>query len=280
MSFSVVIPARFGSTRLPGKPLADIHGKPMIVRVLEQARKSSAEEIVIAADDEKIRAPVEAAGGQFMMTRTDHPSGSDRVMEVAEKRAWPDDRVVINVQGDEPLIPAAVIDQVANMLQQQTAIGVATLCHRIDDRADIFDPNLVKVVLGQMPGEAPDPRRRQEDDLDPSQPRGCSSRALYFSRAPIPWKRGDFETPDVTKPEYSGIWWQHIGIYGYRVSSLRTFVSLKPSELEMTESLEQLRLLENGIEIAVAPALETVSPGVDTPADLEKVRREFLQKRA
>ncbi len=247
--FSVVIPARFASTRLPGKPLADLQGKPMIVRVIEQVRASRARDIVVAVDDEKLSAAVASTKCKLLMTRNDHPSGSDRVMEVVEQMAWPDDHIVVNVQGDEPLIPPSVINQVADLLGKNLTLGVATLCHPIFDIAEMLDPNVVKVTLSQ------------------------TGRALYFSRAPIPWQRGEFNKTAASEMRLEGHWFKHIGIYAYRVGVLRQFVQLKPSMLEVTESLEQLRLLENGFTIAIEPALEPVVGGVDTEADLERVRK-------
>lgn len=235
--FHVVIPSRYGSSRLPGKPLADIGGKPMIVRVVEQVRRSAVDQIVVATDDQRIVDVVVAAGYAAELTSTAHRSGSDRVMEVVNKLGWTDEAIVINVQGDEPLIPPAVIDQVAEMLHDQSEFQVATLCHETRDPAEFDDPNCVKVVLGS------------------------NGRALYFSRARIPFPR------DTTFQSA----WRHVGIYGYRVAALRRFVELPPGGLETTESLEQLRLLENGIPILVAPAVTTVPGGVDTPADLERV---------
>lgn len=247
--FSVVIPARYASTRLPGKPLADIAGLPMIVRVARQALSSGAREVVIATDDDRVRSAVRKHGLDAVLTRTDHQSGSDRVMEVVAAKGWAPDHIVINVQGDEPLIPPAVIEQVATLLIDNPSVSVATLCEAIDDVARVFDPNVVKVV------------------------RSVDGRALYFSRAPIPWRRDDFASPD-----RSGLvlreqaWWRHIGIYGYRVAVLARFCDLPTGLLERIEALEQLRLLENGIDIIVGDAVAEVPGGVDTPADLDRVR--------
>ena len=248
MRFAVVIPARFASTRLPGKPLLDIGGKAMIVRVAEQALASSADAVVVATDDARVLDAVSATPAEAMLTRKDHPTGSDRVMEVVERQGWGDDDVVVNVQGDEPLIPPRVIDQVAGLLADG-ACGVATLCEPIMRREDVFDPNVVKVVVNGV------------------------GRALYFSRAPMPWWRDGFagdEAPSLTIA--AGLWKRHIGIYAYRVGTLREFVGWLPSPLEQTEALEQLRLLDHGRDIAVADAVEPVPGGVDTPADAERVR--------
>lgn len=246
MSFHVVIPARYGSMRLPGKPLMEIAGKPMIVHVLEQCRKSDARASWVATDDERIAEVVREAGGDALMTRDDHLSGTDRLQEVAARLALGDDDIVVNVQGDEPLIPPAVINQVASNLSRDSRFGIATLCEPIPDAPTLFDPNVVKVVA---------------DD---------TGRALYFSRAPVPWHRDAFSTDTTTLPD--GQWWRHIGIYAYRVGLLHRFVGWPPSTLERTESLEQLRAMANGVAIHVASACETVPAGIDTPTDLERMR--------
>ena len=254
MRFAVVIPARYASTRLPGKPLLDIGGKPMIVRVAEQALRSAAEHVVVATDDARVRAAMADIGVVAAGTRADHPTGSDRVMEVVEQQGWPDDAIVVNVQGDEPLIPPVVIDQVAGLLGDGR-YGVATLSEPIARREDVFDPNIVKVVVNR------------------------DGRALYFSRAPMPWWRDGFAAgagaggagPD--GDALPTLWKRHIGIYAYRVATLRDFVGWPPSPLETTEALEQLRLLDHGVDIAVADAVAAVPGGVDTPADAERVRQ-------
>ncbi len=246
-SFKVVVPARYGSSRLPGKPLADLHGKPMVVRVAERCAASGAEEVVVATDDERILEVVKSAGFEAVMTRADHASGSDRVMEVVRLRGWDDHVIVINVQGDEPQIPPAVVMQVAQILQADPSRPVATLCEPIREAAVLSDPNVVKLV------------------------RDRRGRALYFSRAPIPFER-DEASRDSGPERGRPIGLRHIGIYGYRVSALQQFVELPVSDLERVEKLEQLRLLDNGIQIFVGEACETVPAGVDTPADLERVR--------
>jgi len=245
VSYRVVIPARYGSTRLPGKPLVDLAGKPMIVRVVERARKSGAASVVVATDDGRVADAVAASGGIAMLTRDDHPSGSDRVMEVVEACGWSDGEVVVNVQGDEPLVPPAVIDQVAALLDDGK-FRVATLSEPITRPADVFDPNIVKVVTN------------------------LSGRALYFSRAPIPWSREAFANgpPAAIGDGFA----RHIGIYAYRVEALRAFVGYPTSALEKAEALEQLRLLDQGHDIVVAHAVEPVPGGVDTPADADRVR--------
>ncbi len=259
--FKVVIPARFGSTRLPGKPLADLHGLPMVVRVVRQAEQSGAAAVVVATDDERVRAAVESAGGEACLTRPDHPSGSDRIMEVAEQMGWAGDAIVVNVQGDEPLIPPQVIGQVADLLLQDPDTGVATLCEPITDLAQVFDPNVVKVVRG-------------EDGF-----------ARYFSRAPLPYAREVFPAATDQARRSGGVaagpvpearaWFRHIGIYGYRLAALRQFVGLPVAALERIEALEQLRLVAHGIGIRVAEAAAAVPPGVDTESDLERVRRQL-----
>ena len=260
MSFRVVIPARFASSRLPGKPLLDLSGKPMIVRVAEQAARSGARGVVVATDDERVLRAVEGARverAEAVLTRADHPSGSDRVMEVAANAGWRDEEIVVNVQGDEPLVPPAVIDQVAALLREASSqpeplvckspCSVATLCEPIARPGDVFDPNIVKVVVNGQ------------------------GRALYFSRAPVPWSRAAFS--EGVPAELAAGWQRHIGIYAYRVDALREFVSWPVGHLERVEALEQLRLLERGRDIAVAEAVAPVPGGVDTPADAERVRR-------
>ena len=247
--FKVVIPARYASTRLPGKPLADIDGVPMIVRVARQAERSGADEVVVATDDERVRKVVTSAGHDARMTRADHASGSDRVMEVADLAGWPPSAVVVNVQGDEPLIPPQVIEQVARVVLDDPALGVATLCEPVTDLSQVLDPNVVKVVAG------------------------ADGFARYFSRAPIPFAREAFAAriPTGAVPE-PDVWFRHIGLYAYRLSALRRFVNLPVGRLERVEALEQLRLVENGIGIRVVCAAARVPGGVDTPADLERLR--------
>jgi 3-deoxy-manno-octulosonate cytidylyltransferase (CMP-KDO synthetase) len=246
----VVIPARFASTRLPGKPLVEIAGRPMIVHVVERALQSGALDVVVATDDTRVAKAVAAAGHQVALTRTDHPSGSDRVMEVVQQRGWPDDDLVINVQGDEPLIPPALIAQTAGLLEGAADAAVATLCEPLRSRRLLFDPNVVKVIAGQH------------------------GLALYFSRAPIPYARDEFSQrpPEDDALPTRPVWFRHIGIYGFRVGALARFVALPPSPLEQTEALEQLRMLDNGMAIRVAEALQAAPGGVDTPEDLARVR--------
>ena len=248
-AFVVVIPARHASTRLPAKPLADIAGVPMVVRVAQRARSSGASEVIVATDDRRVVDVTDAYGIRSMLTDPQHRSGSDRVMEVVARAGLAADAVVVNVQGDEPLIPPGVIDQVAQRLHADPDIGVATLCEPIASVADLQNPNVVKVV------------------------RDLAGRALYFTRAPVPWWRDGFVPDRMPGSLPAGSWWRHIGIYGYRVKTLETYCRLPPSDLEQWESLEQLRLLSHGIPIAVDPAVAAVPAGVDTPEDLERVRR-------
>lgn len=248
--FRVVIPARFASTRLPGKPLADIGGKPMIVRVAEAAQRSAAAEVIVASDQIDIHVAVTEHGFPAVLTRPDHPSGTDRIAEVVELQGWADDDIVVNVQGDEPLIPADLINAVAAALEADPEASIATASHAIHDAADAFNPNVVKVVTDQR------------------------GRALYFSRAPIPWHRDGFAHDRDTLPADLNLQ-RHIGIYAYRVSFLRRYGSLLPSPIERWESLEQLRALWHGDAIVVVETKAAPPAGVDTPEDLARVRKLF-----
>lgn len=252
MSYKVVIPARMGSTRLPGKPLREIAGKPMIRWVVEAAQKSSAEQIIVATDDPAIASAVEAFGGTASITRADHESGTDRLQEVAEQWGWSAETVVVNLQGDEPLMPAAVIDQVAHNLLHCKEASVATLSEPITSVTQLFDPNAVKVVSD------------------------VNGRALYFSRAPIPYGR---ETYAGTAPELplAGLAQRHLGLYAYRVALLHEFVRWPPAALEQWEKLEQLRVLANGHMIHIAQACQEVPGGVDTETDLQRVSDLLLE---
>lgn len=247
MAFTVVIPARYASTRLPGKALVDIAGKPMVQHVYERACESQADRVVVATDDERIAAVVEGFGGTSVMTSADHPSGTDRIEEVVRLLGLEDDALVVNVQGDEPLIPATVIDQVAENLAAHPEAGIATLCEPIDSIEDFINPNIVKLVAD------------------------VNGLALYFSRAPIPWDRDGFTTGS-SSGEVPANARRHLGIYAYRVSLLKQFVGWPPAQLEQYESLEQLRALANGARIHVDDAAAPVPAGVDTAADLEAVR--------
>ncbi len=247
MVFHVVVPARYASTRLPGKPLADIAGKPMIVRVVEAALMSAAGDVHVATDDERVRAAVEAHGYAVRMTRGDHASGTDRIAEVADALGWHDDEIVVNVQGDEPLIEPALIDAVAQALARDDEAMVATAAQPLNSAGDFFSYNVVKVVCNSV------------------------GRALYFSRAPIPWARDAFAVDRERLPADLGAL-RHIGIYAYRAGFLRRFGGLAPSPLESTEALEQLRVLWHGYGIRVITVDHPPEPGVDTPEDLERVR--------
>jgi 3-deoxy-manno-octulosonate cytidylyltransferase (CMP-KDO synthetase) len=245
--FVVLIPARLGSSRLPDKPLADIAGLPMVVRVARQAAQSGAQRVVVAADDVRIVDACAAHGVTAVLTRTDHPSGSDRLAEACDRLGLADDAVVVNVQGDEPLIDPALVQAVADELRQRPDCVMSTAAHAIGSVEDFLNPNVVKVVLD----------RRQT--------------ALYFSRAPIAWWRDGMPGgAPVALPSPPPL--RHIGIYGYRAGFLRRFPALEPAPLERTESLEQLRTLWHGERIAVHVTRLEPGPGVDTPTDLERVR--------
>ncbi|AOE61559.1 3-deoxy-manno-octulosonate cytidylyltransferase [Pseudomonas corrugata] len=248
VDFTVVIPSRFASTRLPGKPLLSIAGKPMIQHVWEQACRSSARRVVVATDDQRIVEACEGFGAEVVMTREDHNSGTDRLAEVAAKLGLESDSIVVNVQGDEPLIPPSVIDQVAANLAAHPEARMATLAEPIKDVQTLFNPNVVKVI----------------SDLD--------GLALTFSRATLPWARDAFAQNRDAMPE--GVpYRRHIGIYAYRAGFLQDFVAWGPCWLENTEALEQLRALWHGVRIHVADALIAPPTGVDTVEDLERVRR-------
>lgn len=250
MSYTVLIPARLASTRLPNKPLADIGGLPMIVRVAKQldGLADANIQVAVVADSPEIIRACERHGVHAILTRTDHVSGTDRLAEACEKLQLPADAVIVNVQGDEPLIPVALVSNVAHLLLANTEAAMATAAHPLDDPKDLENPNVVKVVLNH----------RQE--------------AMYFSRAPIPWWRDGFvggihSLPSTHAPL------RHIGIYAYRAGFLRQFPSLPPAPLEQIEALEQLRALWNGFTISVHVTHSPPGPGVDTPEDLERVRK-------
>ncbi len=250
MSFSVIIPARYASTRLPGKPLLDIAGKPMIQHVYEQARRSGADRVIVATDDARIETACRAFGAEVVLTRATHPSGTDRLAEVVDTLGFAETDIVVNVQGDEPLIPPVLIDQVADNLAHSVQASISTLCERIDTPEQLFNPNVVKVVFDE------------------------AGLAGYFSRAPIPWARDCFAAqtaPVQTLPDDAS-YYRHIGIYGYRVSFLRQYVQWQPSPWESLECLEQLRALYHGHRIHVALASVAPPAGVDTEADLQRVR--------
>ncbi len=248
MSFYVVIPARYASSRLPAKPLKDIAGKPMIQHVYQRAQLSEAAQVIIATDDARIEAAVKAFGGRVCMTSAEHQSGTDRLQEVAEKLGLAPDDIVVNVQGDEPLIPPQVINQVAENLAAAKQASVSTLSEPIQSADDFLDPNVVKVVSDEQ------------------------GFALYFSRAPIPWPRDQFARDKGQLPNNFPAQ-RHIGIYGYRVALLNRFVTWDMAPLESIECLEQLRVMWKGESIHVAEAVVPVPGGVDTEADLERVRQ-------
>jgi 3-deoxy-manno-octulosonate cytidylyltransferase (CMP-KDO synthetase) len=247
-AFTVVIPARYASSRLPGKPLQDIAGKPMIQHVWEQAGKSSARQVVVATDDARIVEACRGFGAEVLLTRIEHNSGTDRLAEVAAVLGLAPDAIVVNVQGDEPLIPPAIIDQVAANLAANPQAAIATLAEPINDVAALFNPNVVKVASDR------------------------NGLALTFSRAPLPWARDAFAVSRAQLPA-NVPYRRHIGIYAYRAQFLHDFVAWGPCWLEDTECLEQLRALWHGVRIHVADALQAPPAGVDTQEDLERVRR-------
>ncbi|MEC9318822.1 MAG: 3-deoxy-manno-octulosonate cytidylyltransferase [Pseudomonadota bacterium] len=249
MSFTVIIPARYPSSRLPGKPLADIGGKPMIQHVYERALQSGAAEVIIATDDQRIADVVERFGGRSMLTASDHQSGTERLAEVVEQLALSEDQVVVNVQGDEPFIPPEIIRQVADNLANQRVAPMATLAVPMATADEVFNPNAVKVV--------------------------CDSAgyALYFSRAPIPYNRDQFKSLDDQQSEQVDGYMRHIGIYAYRADFIKRYVAWSESPLERIESLEQLRVLWHGEKIHVAEAIMPPAAGIDTPEDLEQARQ-------
>ena len=248
MDFAVVIPARYAATRFPGKPLADVGGRPMIQWVYEAAAAGGAAEVIVATDDKRIARACARFGARAEMTDGAHASGTDRIAEVARRLDWPDERVVVNVQGDEPLLPPVLVSQVAGLLDDDPQAGMATLATPIVDQVEWDDPNVVKVVTDQR------------------------SRALYFSRARIPWPR------DGSAPVAHAM--RHVGLYGYRVWALKAFTGANPCGLELQERLEQLRALWLGISIRVAQAHEIPPRGVDTEEDLQIVCQVVAQRSA
>jgi len=246
LAFKAVIPARHASTRLPGKPLLEIAGRPMIQHVWERARASGAGEVIVATDDARIAAVCRGFGAEVMETRTDHHSGSDRVSEVIQRRGWDPETIVVNLQGDEPCMPPALIDQVAVGLAEHPRVSVATLACRITDAETLFDPHVVKVVTD------------------------AQGLALYFSRAPIPWHRDAFQGGRAKLP-HGVLFLRHIGLYAYRAGFLARYIAWPPAALEITESLEQLRILWHGEGIHVGIAVAQPGPGVDTAEDLKRV---------
>ena len=244
--FTVLVPARLASTRLPNKPLADIHGLPMIVRVAQRAALSAASQVVVAADSPQIVQACEAHGVRVLLTQVDHPSGSDRLAEASVLLGLGPQDMVVNVQGDEPLIDPQLINDVAALLEKHPLASMSTAAHEIHDIADFTNPNVVKVVIDQ------------------------AQLAMYFSRAPIPWWRDGFANGVQALPQPSAL--RHIGIYGYRVGFLQSFPKLAPAPVEQGEALEQLRALWHGHKIAVHVTPNAPGPGVDTPEDLARVQ--------
>lgn len=248
--FVAVIPARHASTRLPGKPLADIAGKPMVVRVAERAAASGAAQVWVATDHPEVAAACEAHGFRVCMTSPECASGTDRLAEVAERQGWPDDMVAVNVQGDEPLIDPDLIRRTALLLHERPEAAMTTVCHPLHDVVEVTNPNVAKVVLDRQ------------------------GYALYFSRAPIPWARDAWAGGARVVPDGLPVY-RHIGLYAYRVGFLKAYPTLERPALEAFESLEQLRALWYGYRIGVLTTDQAVPPGVDTAEDLEKVRRLF-----
>jgi 3-deoxy-manno-octulosonate cytidylyltransferase (CMP-KDO synthetase) len=249
VSFTVLIPARLASTRLPDKPLADIAGVPMVVRVAQRAARSQARAVVVAADDPRIVQACQRHDVASVLTRSDHASGSDRLAEACGLLGLDGDAVVVNVQGDEPLIEPALIDDCAALLATRSDCAMSTAAHAIDSVADYVNPNVVKVVID------------------------ACGRALYFSRAPIAWWRDGNAMGVHRLPDPPPL--RHVGLYAYRAAFLRRFPALPMAPLERLEALEQLRVLWHGERIAVHVSAQAPGPGVDTPADLERVRRLF-----
>ncbi|MBT7308811.1 MAG: 3-deoxy-manno-octulosonate cytidylyltransferase [Gammaproteobacteria bacterium] len=246
MDFSVIIPARYGSSRLPAKPLLPLHGRPLVLHVLERAQACGAKQVCVATDDQRIADVVAAAGGEVCMTRRDHNSGTDRLAEVVDQLALGEDEVVVNLQGDEPQMPSELIQQVASDMITHADASVTTLYQPIGDRETLFNPNAVKVVTDEQ------------------------GYALYFSRAPIPWNRDTFSTPEQAEVE---LHLRHIGLYSYRVGFLRRYTAWSPSPLEQLESLEQLRVLWKGERIHLTEAVQDPGHGIDTAEDLEQAER-------
>jgi 3-deoxy-manno-octulosonate cytidylyltransferase (CMP-KDO synthetase) len=248
--FRIVIPARYGATRLPGKVLLSLAGKPMLQWVCERARAAQADEVLVATDDARVADAARAFGAAVVMTSAAHTSGTDRIAEVAAQRHWAATDIVLNLQADEPLMPPSLLGQVRGLLETHPESAIATLATPLTSLEEFLDPNAVKVVIDR------------------------AGRALYFSRAPIPWNRDGAPSGLASQRSYAGAW-RHIGLYAYRVAALGRLASLAPSPLELTERLEQLRALENGLEIRVAEALDSPGPDVNTPADLARVAEQL-----
>jgi len=253
--YQIVIPARLASQRLPNKPLLDVEGKPLLQRVWDVGVSAGAKGVLIATEDHEIIDAVNGFGGRAVLTSSAHASGTDRLAEVVDSQGWSDETIVVNLQGDEPCIPVTQLAGLAVLLAQNPSAGIATMATPVRDVAEWFDPGVVKVVCS------------------------CDGRALYFSRAPIPWDRGAFDEgrrPNEMPPGVTPM--RHLGMYAYRAKTLRQFAALPPSQLEMIERLEQLRALEAGIEIVVGRLEEPPGHGVDTPADLARIRAHFAAR--
>ena len=253
MSFRIIIPSRFASTRLSGKPLRDICGKPMIERVIEQAKKSEAEEVIVATDEQKIADAIAHLDIRVCMTHENHQSGTERLSEVIEQLGFDDEQILINLQGDEPMMPAICLNQVGQALEQDNSVKMATLCTPLTDIDELFDPHAVKVV------------------------RDINNFALYFTRAAVPWSRDCFNDAPRKMPP-SQEYQRHIGLYGYRAGFIKQYLEWQSSDIEKTESLEQLRVLYYGEKIKVITAATPPGPGVDTLDDLNRVC-ELLENR-
>ncbi len=245
-AYHIVIPARYASERLPGKVLLDVAGQPLLQLVWQRAIESSAESVVIATDDQRIVTTAESFGAQVVLTRTDHHSGSDRIAECADLLGWPDQQLIVNLQADEPQMPATCLEQVAILLDERADCQVASLYWPISEADEVNNPNVVKVVTDRH------------------------GNALYFSRSPIPYVRGcaDVDTAIATGKR----WKRHLGLYAYRLSALRSYAAMPPTALELAERLEQLRILEQGGRIAMARAKEFIPAGIDTEEDLQRIR--------
>lgn len=247
MGFCIVIPARYDSSRLPGKPLRDLAGKPMLQHVYECAVESDADKVIIATDDQRIYDAANGFGAEVCMTGTQHRSGTERIAEVIDKLHLSDDTIIVNLQGDEPMMPSGCLNQVAGLLQDNTDCVMATLCEPIESVTDIFDPNVVKVVRDKY------------------------GHAIYFSRAPIPWHRDAFHEGQPDTLADLDVYFRHIGLYAYSAAFVKAYLSMETSPLEKIESLEQLRVLWHGKRIALGTAVASPGPGVDTEADLQQV---------
>ena len=249
MPYHIIIPARYASTRLPGKPLLPLADKPILQHVHEQACKSQAASVCIATDDDRIRTAAEMFGADVCMTSAEHTSGTERLAEVIDIKKFKEDDIIINLQGDEPFMPSQCLDQVASLLADKANCSMASLCEPISEPTDVFDPNIVKVVMDK------------------------NRYALYFSRAPIPWNRETFIEGETTRPLSGSEYYRHIGLYAYRAGFIKTYLTLEPGPLERLESLEQLRVLWHGYKIAMDAATQSPGPGIDTTEDLARAER-------